>query len=71
MDALRRRAPAKLAQWGSGLYLRIVCAFLNSINHDKRKKHTDPRDPPTSWTESLWQYYIDAWRGWSGEISGK
>jgi hypothetical protein len=40
--------------------LRIVCAFLNGVNRDVQKKHADPRDPPTSWTEDLWQFYIDS-----------
>jgi hypothetical protein len=46
--------------------LRLVCAFLNSTNRDKDKKHTDPRDPPTAWSEDLWHYYIGAWHYYIG-----
>ena len=39
--------------------LRIVAAFLNGANHDKKKKK-DPNDPPTSWTKELYEFYINA-----------
>ena len=43
--------------------LRIVCAFLNNTNMDKRKTNPRSSDQPSSWTPELWKNYIGARRG--------
>ncbi len=43
--------------------LRIVCAFLNSLDHSKTNKYKDLKEQdhgkiPHSWTRELWYHYI-------------